>query len=124
MTRLIVIIIYILIPGSEFIFCGCVSGTALIQGFRLGSPHVSNGRLHVGGPLGRNHHMRPGRHVMVFSSRPAERYSLADTRLSILASGSQSRTRRTLPEALQTLQSQQEAFSGACERSKNTQTGF
>jgi len=77
------------ISGGEFIFCGCVSSTALVQGFRLGPPHVSHGRLHAGGSLGRDHHMRSGRYAVVPGARSSERHSLADTCLPIPAAGPQ-----------------------------------
>lgn len=61
----------LLISGGEYIFCLCISGAALVQDFHLGSSHVSHGGLHAGGPLGRDHYMRPGRHAVVLDPRSA-----------------------------------------------------
>lgn len=113
-----------LISGSKFIFCVCVSGAALVQGFHLGSSHVSHGGFHVGGSLGRVHHMRSGRHVMVLGPRFVKRHSLVDTRLPIFAPGSQPRASRALFEALQALQGQQKAFPRVGKGGKDTQVGF
>lgn len=68
--------------------------------------------------------MRPGRHAMVLGSRPSERHSLSHTSLSISSAGAQPRASRTLSEALQAVQSQQEALPGAGQRGEDTEAGL
>lgn len=61
---------------------------------------------------------------MVLGPRSAKRHPLVNTRLSISAPGSQPRTSRTLFEALQALQGQQEAFSRTGEGGEDTEIEF
>ena len=112
------------LPGSESVLRGSFPGAAFLQGVGIGAAHLSHGRLHAGRPLGRDHHMRPGRDAMVSGARPAQRDPLAHTSLPISPSGAQPRAGRALSQTLQAVQGQQETLPGVGQGGEDTEAGL
>ena len=112
------------LPGGESVLRGCIPGAAFLQGVSTGAAHLSHGRLHAGRPLGRDHHMRPGRDAMVSGARPAQRDPLSHTSLPISPSGAQPRAGRALSQTLQAVQGQQETLPGVGQGGEDTEAGL
>lgn len=108
--------------GGKYLLRSSIPHPAFVQGIDTGVAYIADHWFHAVGTVGRNSHMRSRRDALVPAAGHAEWHSVAHTGLSISPASTEPRAGRSLLEALQDLQDQQEALSGVGQGGEGVQS--